>query len=116
VLSTPPRPRVRAEECGLDWREDQRELYLLEEQAGEEAPYERLLTDAMAGDGALIFCAGQALRKAPDFGSFRVNVFWRNRRAPSRRLIDSEGVFFGLFVRLFRIRNASGLDQDTERS
>ncbi len=31
----------------------QRELYLLEEQTGEEAPYERLLTDAMAGDGAL---------------------------------------------------------------
>ena len=29
----------------------QRELYLVEEQAGEEAPYERLLGDAMAGDG-----------------------------------------------------------------
>jgi glucose-6-phosphate 1-dehydrogenase len=31
----------------------QRELYLLEEQPGEETPYERLLGDAMAGDGAL---------------------------------------------------------------
>ncbi|HUV69368.1 MAG TPA: glucose-6-phosphate dehydrogenase [Terracidiphilus sp.] len=31
----------------------QRELFLLEEQPGEEAPYERLLTDAMIGDGAL---------------------------------------------------------------
>ena len=28
-------------------------LYLLEEQPGEEAPYTRLSTDAMAGDGAL---------------------------------------------------------------
>ena len=32
---------------------DQRELYLVEEQPGEESPYERLLGDAMAGDGAL---------------------------------------------------------------
>ena len=32
---------------------DQRELYLSEERPGEEAPYERLLGDAMAGDGAL---------------------------------------------------------------
>ena len=32
---------------------DQRELYLFEELPGEETPYERLLGDAMAGDGAL---------------------------------------------------------------
>jgi glucose-6-phosphate 1-dehydrogenase len=38
---------------GKEFVGDQRELYLLEEQAGEEAPYERLLTAAMAGDGAL---------------------------------------------------------------
>lgn len=31
----------------------QRELYLLDEQDGKEAPYERLLGDAMAGNGAL---------------------------------------------------------------
>jgi glucose-6-phosphate 1-dehydrogenase len=31
----------------------QRELYLFEEQPGEEKPYERLLGDAMTGDGAL---------------------------------------------------------------
>jgi glucose-6-phosphate 1-dehydrogenase len=31
----------------------QRELYLCDEQTGEEAPYERLLSDAMIGDGAL---------------------------------------------------------------
>jgi glucose-6-phosphate 1-dehydrogenase len=38
---------------GKEFVGDQRELYLSEEQPGEEAPYERLLTDAMAGDGAL---------------------------------------------------------------
>ncbi len=32
---------------------EQRELYLSEEQSGEETPYERLLGDAMNGDGAL---------------------------------------------------------------
>jgi len=31
----------------------QKELHLLEQQAGEETPYERLLGDAMIGDGAL---------------------------------------------------------------
>lgn len=38
---------------GREFVGDQRELYLLEEQPGEESPYERLLGDAMAGDGAL---------------------------------------------------------------
>ncbi len=38
---------------GKEFVGDQRELYLLEEQPGEEEPYERLLTDAMTGDGAL---------------------------------------------------------------
>jgi glucose-6-phosphate 1-dehydrogenase len=38
---------------GKEFVGDQRELYLFEERPGEEAPYERLLTDAMAGDGAL---------------------------------------------------------------
>ena len=33
--------------------QEQRELYMIEEQPGEEPPYERLLDDAMAGDGAL---------------------------------------------------------------
>jgi glucose-6-phosphate 1-dehydrogenase len=32
---------------------EQQELYLSEEQTGDETPYERLLGDAMAGDGAL---------------------------------------------------------------
>src|ERR1035438_6871694 len=38
---------------GKEFVGEQRELYLFEEQAGEEAPYERLLGDALAGDGAL---------------------------------------------------------------
>jgi glucose-6-phosphate 1-dehydrogenase len=38
---------------GKEFVGKQRELYLVEEQPGEETPYERLLGDAMAGDGAL---------------------------------------------------------------
>jgi glucose-6-phosphate 1-dehydrogenase len=38
---------------GKEFVGDQRELYLFEEQDGEESPYERLLGDAMIGDGAL---------------------------------------------------------------
>jgi glucose-6-phosphate 1-dehydrogenase len=38
---------------GKEFVGDQRELYLSEEEPGEEPPYERLLSDAMAGDGAL---------------------------------------------------------------
>jgi glucose-6-phosphate 1-dehydrogenase len=46
------RPRINRNE-GRDFVGDQRELYLFEERPGEEAPYEPLLGDAMAGDGAL---------------------------------------------------------------
>jgi glucose-6-phosphate 1-dehydrogenase len=38
---------------GKEFVGEQRELYLTEEQPGEEPPYERLLSDAMVGDGAL---------------------------------------------------------------
>jgi glucose-6-phosphate 1-dehydrogenase len=38
---------------GKEFVGEQRELYMLEEQPGEEMPYERLLGDAMNGDGAL---------------------------------------------------------------
>ncbi|MGB6598802.1 MAG: glucose-6-phosphate dehydrogenase [Candidatus Acidiferrum sp.] len=38
---------------GKEFVGDQRELYLSEEQAGDETPYQRLLGDAMAGDGTL---------------------------------------------------------------
>jgi glucose-6-phosphate 1-dehydrogenase len=44
---------ARVKRVGKDFVGDQRELYLCEEQPGEETPYERLLGDAMAGDGAL---------------------------------------------------------------
>jgi glucose-6-phosphate 1-dehydrogenase len=44
---------ARVKRAGKEFVGDQRELYLFEEQPGEEAPYERLLGDAMAGDGAL---------------------------------------------------------------
>jgi len=38
---------------GHEFVGSQQELYLLEDQPGAESPYERLLTDAMMGDGAL---------------------------------------------------------------
>jgi glucose-6-phosphate 1-dehydrogenase len=44
---------ARVKRPGREFVGDQLELSLAEEQAGEESPYERLLGDAMAGDGAL---------------------------------------------------------------
>jgi glucose-6-phosphate 1-dehydrogenase len=44
---------ARVKRGGKEFVGDQQELYLCEEQAGEELPYERLLGDAMAGDGTL---------------------------------------------------------------
>ena len=44
---------ARVKRPGKEFVGDQRELYLLEELPGAEAPYERLLDDAMEGDGAL---------------------------------------------------------------
>jgi glucose-6-phosphate 1-dehydrogenase len=44
---------ARVKRAGKDFIGDQRELYLVEEQPGEKLPYERLLGDAMAGEGAL---------------------------------------------------------------
>jgi glucose-6-phosphate 1-dehydrogenase len=44
---------ARVKLAGEEFIGEQRELYLLEEQVGEETPYERLLGDAMKGDGAL---------------------------------------------------------------
>ena len=44
---------ARVKRAGKDFVGDQRELYLVDEQPREEEPYERLLTDAMAGNGAL---------------------------------------------------------------
>ena len=44
---------ARVKRAGKEFVGDQRELYLCDERPGEEAPYERLLGDAMAGNGAL---------------------------------------------------------------
>ncbi|MGE0822426.1 MAG: glucose-6-phosphate dehydrogenase [Candidatus Binatia bacterium] len=44
---------ARVKRNGKEFVGDQRELFLLEEETREESPYERLLGDAMAGDGAL---------------------------------------------------------------
>ncbi|HVA41466.1 MAG TPA: glucose-6-phosphate dehydrogenase [Candidatus Binataceae bacterium] len=52
-----PKPAValaaRVKRAGKEFIGDQRELYLVDEQPGEEEPYERLLRDAMTGNGAL---------------------------------------------------------------
>ena len=44
---------ARVKRAGKEFVGDQRELYLLDEQSGKESPYERLLADAMSGEGAL---------------------------------------------------------------
>lgn len=44
---------ARVKRAGKEFVGDQRELYLLDERQEEKAPYERLLEDAMAGNGAL---------------------------------------------------------------
>jgi len=44
---------ARVKRMGKEFIGDQRELNLVDHHPGEEAPYERLLSDAMVGDGAL---------------------------------------------------------------
>ena len=44
---------ARVKQAGKAFVGEQHELVLIEEEAGDQAPYERLLTDAMAGDPAL---------------------------------------------------------------
>lgn len=44
---------ARVKSAGKEFVGDQRELSLVDERTGEETPYERLLGDAMAGNGAL---------------------------------------------------------------
>jgi glucose-6-phosphate 1-dehydrogenase len=44
---------ARVKRSGKEFVGDQREFSLLEEEPGEQSPYERLLADAMDGDGAL---------------------------------------------------------------
>ena len=54
---------VRVKRAGKEFVGDQRELYLLNEQPGGEAPYERLLSDAMTGNSAL-FTGQEAVEAA----------------------------------------------------
>ena len=44
---------ARVKRAGREFVGEQRELYLMDERPGEESPYERLLGDAMEGNGAL---------------------------------------------------------------
>ncbi|HSS61864.1 MAG TPA: glucose-6-phosphate dehydrogenase [Candidatus Limnocylindrales bacterium] len=44
---------VRIKRSGKKFAGEQRELFLMDEQPEEQSPYERLLSDAMAGDGTL---------------------------------------------------------------
>jgi glucose-6-phosphate 1-dehydrogenase len=44
---------ARVKRAGKEFVGDPHELFLIEELSGAESPYERLLSDAMAGDGAL---------------------------------------------------------------
>jgi glucose-6-phosphate 1-dehydrogenase len=44
---------ARVKRAGKEFVGDQRELYLMEQQKGEESPYDRLIGDALNGDGAL---------------------------------------------------------------
>jgi glucose-6-phosphate 1-dehydrogenase len=44
---------ARVKRAGKEFVGDQRELYLCDDQAGAQPPYQRLLTDAMDGEGAL---------------------------------------------------------------
>jgi glucose-6-phosphate 1-dehydrogenase len=54
---------ARVKRVGKEFIGDQQELYLLDDQPGKDAPYGRLLTDAMAGDGAL-FTREEAIEAA----------------------------------------------------
>lgn len=44
---------ARVKSAGAEYVGEQRELYLLNEQSGVDSPYQRLLSDAMAGNGSL---------------------------------------------------------------
>ena len=54
---------ARVKRAGRAFIGDQRELCLVEDEAGDETPYERLLADAMAGDDAL-FAREDAVEEA----------------------------------------------------
>ncbi len=89
---------ARVKRAGKEYVGDQRELYLCDERPGEEAPYERLLRDAMAGNGAL-FTREDALEAAwavvdPVLKNHhRVRLYRRNSWGPKQAdaLIAADG-------------------------
>jgi glucose-6-phosphate 1-dehydrogenase len=89
---------ARVKHAGEEFIGEQKELYLLEQQQGEETPYERLLGDAMKGDGGLFTredaveaawaVVDQVLKHHP-----RVRPYKRGTWGPKQAdaLIDSDG-------------------------
>ncbi len=88
---------ARVKRSGKQFVGTQRELYLFEDRPGEQAPYERLLTDAMAGGGAL-FTREDAVEAAwaavdPGLENLRVHRYTRGSWGPQEAdaLIASDG-------------------------
>jgi glucose-6-phosphate 1-dehydrogenase len=89
---------ARVKLAGEEFMGKQRELYLLEQQPGEETPYERLLGDAMKGDGGLFTredaveaaweVVDQVLKHHPRVQPYKRGT-WGPRQADA--LIDSDG-------------------------
>ena len=89
---------ARVKLAGEEFIGEQRELYLLEEQPGAESPYERLLGDAMKGDGGLFtredaveaawMVVNQVLKRHP-----RVRPYKRGTWGPKQAdaLIEADG-------------------------
>jgi glucose-6-phosphate 1-dehydrogenase len=92
---------ARVKRVGKEFVGDQRELYLVEEQAGAEPPYERLLADAMAGDGAL-FTSEEAVEAAWEVvepvltNHHRVSPYDKGTWGPKEAddLIQSDGCWY----------------------
>jgi len=91
---------ARVKRPGKEFIGDQRELYLVEELPGAEAPYERLLSDALIGDGALFtrwdaveaawVAVDQVLRRHPRALPYRRGT-WGPKRADG--LIAADGAW-----------------------
>jgi glucose-6-phosphate 1-dehydrogenase len=89
---------ARVKLAGEEFIGEQRQLYLLEEQPGAESPYERLLGDAMKGDGGLFtredaveaawMVVDQVLKRHP-----RVRPYKRGTWGPKQAdaLIEADG-------------------------
>jgi len=91
---------ARVKRAGKEFVGDQRELFLAEEHPGGESPYQRLLCDAMAGDGAL-FTREDAVEAAwtvvePVLKRHRRVYFYKRRSwgpQAANALIASDGVW-----------------------